>query len=64
VTTAPSPQPLPTVADLARALGVHVATVYRACNSGEIAAVKIRGTVRIPWREYRRLTGDDTGAVA
>ena len=57
-----SPKPLPTVADLAAALGVHVATVYRACHAGEIAAVKIRGTVRIPWREFRRLTGTDAAA--
>jgi excisionase family DNA binding protein len=60
----PQPQPLPTVAQLAKVLNVHPATVYRDVQDGKIAAIRIRNVIRIPWREYRRLTGDDAGAAA
>jgi excisionase family DNA binding protein len=60
----PPPQPLPTVAQLAKVLGVHPATVYRDVQDRKIAAIRIRNAIRIPWREYRRLTGDDTAGAA
>ena len=50
------PRPLPSVRELAEAVGVHPATVFRAVHDGEILAVKIRGSIRIPWSEFRRLT--------
>ncbi len=52
------PVPLPTVRELADAMGVHPSTCYRGVADGSIAAVKLRGVIRIPWREYRRLTGE------
>ena len=59
----PTALPLPTVAETAKAMDVHPATVYRAIHDGEVDARKIRGTYRIPWREYRRLTGDETAGL-
>lgn len=52
----PDLRPLPNVQQLAEVLGVHPITVYRAVAEGDVAAVRFRGRLRIPWREWRRLT--------
>jgi excisionase family DNA binding protein len=49
-------RPLPTVRQLADVLGVHPITVYKAIAEGDIAAIRFRGRLRIPRREWRRLT--------
>jgi excisionase family DNA binding protein len=50
-------RPLPTVQQLADVLGVHRVTIYTAIAEGDIAAIRFRGLLRIPWKEWRRLTG-------
>lgn len=50
---------LPSCAQLADKLDVAFSTVSRAIARGEIAAVRIGRTIRIPWSEWQRLTGED-----
>jgi Helix-turn-helix domain len=50
-----APRPLPSQKDLARALGVHPASVGREIAKGKIKATRIGRATRIPWREYDRL---------
>lgn len=52
------PRPTHLVRELARVLRVHPITVYRQITAGKIEATRIGGVLRIPDREYRRLTGD------
>jgi excisionase family DNA binding protein len=50
------PRPAHRVRELARALNVHPVSVYRRIWAGEIEVVRFGGVVRIPDREFRRLT--------
>lgn len=59
VSTAGSTDVLPSCAELADKLDVAFSTVSRAIARGEIAAVRIGRTIRIPWSEWTRLTGED-----
>jgi excisionase family DNA binding protein len=45
------------VAEVARALGVSTASVYKLCRRGQLAHVRILNTVRVPARDLASLLG-------
>ena len=60
-------EPLPTLEELARVLRCNIVTIHRAVKDGEITTTGVRGIERLPWSEWRRLTGQstsDTNAAA
>lgn len=58
----PVERDLYTVGEVARLFRVDRSTVYRWIGQGELQAVRIGGTTRVPLAEVRRrLTGSDEG---
>lgn len=55
------PEPLMNVREVARALGVSTATVYRLCNSGRLAHVRVANSVRVWPEDLRAFVGERSG---
>lgn len=56
-TTIPDDEPLLTVAEVSRALRVSKMTIYRLIDAGELPALRIGRSFRVPESAYRAYLG-------